>query len=59
MAYLRRPGVDEEVAVQEDGERCQQRWWMLDPEASRAERIRREEEWRELTRRLDGLELGR
>ena len=59
MADLRRPGVDEEMAVQDDGERCQLRWWMLDPEASRAERIRREEEWRELMRQLDELGAGR
>lgn len=59
MADLRRPGVDEEMAVQDDGERCQLRWWMLDPEASREERIRREEERRELMRQLDELELGR
>lgn len=60
MADLKRTErAEEEVAVEDYGERCQLRWWMLDPEASRAERIRREEEWRELMRQLDELGAGR
>ncbi len=56
MADLRRPErAQEEVAVEDDGQRCHLRWWMVDPEAVREGLERQEEQRREFMRQLDEL----
>ncbi|MHB1526457.1 MAG: hypothetical protein ACYCZN_09285 [Candidatus Dormibacteria bacterium] len=59
MAEPRRPKREENGGIQDRGDGCQLRWWMVDPESIRAELVREEEERRELTRQLDELEAGR
>jgi len=60
MADLRRPELaEEEVAGEDDGQRCHLRWWMVDPEAVREGLMRQEEQRREFMRQLGELAAGR
>ena len=59
MADLSRPErAEEEAAVEDDGQRCRLRWWMVDPEAVREGLVRQEEQRREFMRQLDDLRAG-